>query len=146
MTKSLLLVFLITIAITASAAEQSPYEADSASIIEAISRGEAREALGALEGKASAAETNAASSPTPTQYWFEASNAYREAARAALGSGQFQKAIAHATKALEIGEKLKNPGLQAGAIYHIQQAYQGIRDNAKRKEWIERGNANLFLG
>src|ERR1700756_3540552 len=105
MMKLLLLVFLITIPITASAAEESPYEANGVSIREAISRGEAREALDALETKASAAEKNAASSPAPEPYLTEASSAYREAARAALSSGQFSKAIAHATKALEIGEK-----------------------------------------
>jgi CHAT domain-containing protein/chaperonin cofactor prefoldin len=140
MMKLLLLVFLITIPITASAAEESPYEANGVSIREAISRGEAREALDALETKASAAEKNAASSPAPEPYLTEASSAYREAARAALSSGQFSKAIAHATKALEIGEKLKSPYLQAAAIYHLQQAYQGVRDSAKRKEWIERGS------
>ena len=140
MTKSLLLVFLIAIPLAASAAEQSPYEATGVSTLDAISRGEARAALDALEAKASAAEKNAASSPAPEPYLIEASTAYREAARAALSSGQFSKAIAHATKALEIAEKLKSPYLQAGAIYQLQQAYQAIRDSAKRKEWIERGS------
>src|SRR6202008_3140008 len=80
------------------------------------------------------------SSPVPEPYLMEASNAYREAARAALSSGQFSKAIAHATKALDIAEKLKSPYLQASAIYQLEQAYQSVRDRAKRKEWIERGS------
>ena len=65
------------------AAGQNKYEPNSVSIIEAIARGEAREALSSLEAQGAEAEKNAASSPSPQRYWEEASNANREAARAA---------------------------------------------------------------
>jgi len=66
--------------LASSAAAQPQYEATAPSIIDAIARGEAKEALAAMEAKALEAEKNAASSASPQQYWVEASNAYREAA------------------------------------------------------------------
>lgn len=135
---SLLLIILFGL-VSDRAAGQSKFDGTAASTIDAIARGEAREALTTLEAKGSEAEKNAASSSSPQPYWMEAANAYREAARAAFSLGQLQKAVSHATKALEMGERAKSLGLQAGAIYQIQQAYRGIGNYAKAREWISKG-------
>jgi CHAT domain-containing protein len=118
---------------------QSKYNATPASTVEAIARGEAREALSAMEAKGLEAEKNLASSPSPQRYWVEAANAYREAARAAQSLGQFQKAISHGSKALEMAEKTKNPALQAGAIYQLQQSYRSVGNHAKARELVDEG-------
>ena len=57
---------------------QSKYDATGVSTIEAIARGEVREALSALEAKAAEAEKNAASSPSPQQYLIEGSKGRRD--------------------------------------------------------------------
>jgi CHAT domain-containing protein len=118
---------------------QSKYPATSNSTIEAIARGEAREALIALEAQGMEAEKNAASSASPQRYAAEAASAYREAARAAQSLGQLQKAIAHGSKALEMAEKAKDAALQAGAIYQLQQSYRAVGNHAKAREWLDKG-------
>jgi tetratricopeptide (TPR) repeat protein len=118
---------------------QSKYAATPSSTNLAIAKGEAREALQALEAQGVEAEKNAASSPSPQRYLVEAANAYREAARAAQSLGQFQKVIAHAGKALALGEKAKSPTLQTGAIYLLQQAYRSVGNHANAREWLDKG-------
>ena len=118
---------------------QGKYEATPAATNAAIARGEAREALAAMEAQGLEAERNAASSPSPLRNWVEAANAYREAARAAQSLGQFQKAISHGSKALEMAEKTKNPALQTGAIYQLQQSYRAVGNHAKAREWVDKG-------
>jgi CHAT domain-containing protein len=136
----LLLISLVAIFLFPSwAAGQNKYEPNSASIIEAIGRGEAREALAALEAQGAEAEKNAASSSSPQRYWEQASSAYREAARAALILGQLQKAVSHGSKALEMAERAKNLALQAGAMYQLQQTYRSIGNDAKAREWVSKG-------
>jgi tetratricopeptide (TPR) repeat protein len=134
-----LLGFLLAALFPGWATGQNNYEPNSVSIIEAIARGEAREALAALEAQGAAAEKNAASNPSPQRYWEETSNAYREAARAALILGQLQKAVSHGSKALEMAEKAKSFALQAGAMYQLQQTYRAIGNDAKTREWVARG-------
>jgi CHAT domain-containing protein/tetratricopeptide (TPR) repeat protein len=108
-------------------------------IIDAIARGEAGEVLIDLEVQGSAAEKDAASSPSPRRYWVEASAAYREASRAALILGQLQKAISLGNKSLEMAEKARKLGLQAEAMYRLQQAYRAIGNYAKAREFVARG-------
>jgi CHAT domain-containing protein len=139
--KKVLLAFLIAMFLLPGwAAGQRKYDpTHSSTIIEALARGEGREVLIDLEAQGSAAEKNAASSPSPRKYWVEASDAYREASRAAHFLGQHQKAIALGTKSLEMAEKAKKLGLQAGAMYRLQQAYRSIGNYAKAREWVARG-------
>jgi CHAT domain-containing protein/lipopolysaccharide biosynthesis regulator YciM len=138
--KRSLWVFVIVVSIFPNSVwGQSKYEATPASMMEAIARGEAREALAAMEAKGSEAEKNVASSASPQRYRFEAANAYREAARAAQSLGQFQKAISHGSKALEMADKTKNPALQAGAIYQLQQSYRSVGNHAKARELVDKG-------
>ncbi|MGH7769732.1 MAG: tetratricopeptide repeat protein, partial [Candidatus Binatia bacterium] len=131
-------ILIITI-LPAPLSGQSKYAATPSSTNLAIARGEAREALVALEAQGVVAERNAASSPSPQSHVIEASNAYREAARAAQSLGQFQKVIAHAGKALALAEKLKSPPLQTSAIYLLHQAYRSVGNHAKSREWIDKG-------
>jgi CHAT domain-containing protein/tetratricopeptide (TPR) repeat protein len=139
--KKVLLAFLIAMFLLPGwAAGQRKYDpTHSSTIIEALARGEGREVLIDLEAQGSAAEKNAASSPSPRKYWVEASDAYREASRAAHFLGQHQKAISLGTKSLEMAEKAKKLGLQAGAMYRLQQAYRSIGNYAKAREWVARG-------
>lgn len=118
---------------------QSKFEATQASTIEAIARGEAREALSAMEAQALEAEKNAASSSSPQRYWVQGARAYREAARAALNLAQLQKAISHAGRSLEMAEKAKRPALQTGAIYQLQNSYRAVGNHAKAREWLDKG-------
>jgi CHAT domain-containing protein len=138
--KGFLLISLVGIFLLPNpAVGQSKYDATGTSTLEAIGRGEAREALSALEAKGIEAEKNAGASSSPQPYWIEASNAYREASRAAFSLGQLQKAVSHSTKALEIAEKAQSPGLQGSAIYLLQQAYQGIGNYTEARVWVDRG-------
>lgn len=118
---------------------QGKYEATPTATSAAIAKGEAREALAAMEAQGLEAEKNAASSPSPQRNWVEAANAYREAARAAQSLGQFQKAISYGGKALEMAEKAKSPALQTGAIYQLQQSYRAVGNHAKARELVDKG-------
>lgn len=51
--------------------------------------------------------------------WDTAAQAYRIAGRTAAVSGQYQKAIAHGTKALEMGERAGKPLVQIAAILQL---------------------------
>jgi CHAT domain-containing protein len=138
--KRALAVFIVACAIVPGrVSAQSKYEAIPASTMDAIARGEAREALSAMEAQGLEAEKNAASSPSPQRYQVQAARAYSEAARAALSLGQLQKAIAHGSKALEMAEKTQDPGLQTTAIYQLQQSYRSVGNHAKAREWIDKG-------
>src|SRR5262245_23468441 len=133
-------IFLSTIFVLPGwAVGQNRYDPSGAATIEAIARGEVREALGALEARALEAEKNATASSSPKQNWTDASHAYREASRAALSSGQLQKAIAYGNKAVDMAERAKNFALQTAAIYQLQQSYSAVGNHAKAREWIDRG-------
>jgi CHAT domain-containing protein len=105
----------------------------------ALLRGETKEALAFYEAEARQAETNATASWFPERDWAIATVAYREASRAALHSGQLQKAIAHAEKALAAAEKTTNPTNQVRAVVELINANNSVRNFDRARELIEKG-------
>lgn len=71
--------------------------------------------------------------------WEQASNFYREASTEARVNGNFQKAIAHANKALDAGGKAQEPVLQARAILPLVFAFYLAGDRAQVSEWTKKG-------
>lgn len=92
-----------------------------------------------METSAFEAEKNAAASPSPQKYWLDASSSYGEASWAARSSGQLQKSLSYAERALETAGKAKDPMLQARAIYRLTAVHTALRQHLKAKEWAERG-------
>ena len=115
------------------------FQATPGSSTEAIATGKVREFLGAMEAKASEAEKNASSSWFPQRYWAEASSSYGEASWAARSSGQLQRSLSYAQRALETAEKARDPLLQTRAIYRLTSVHAALRQSAKAKEWAEQG-------
>jgi CHAT domain-containing protein/Tfp pilus assembly protein PilF len=105
----------------------------------ALLRGETKEALAFYEAEARQAEKNATASWFPERDWAIATVAYREASRAALHSGQLQKAIAHAEKALAAAEKTTNPTNQVRAVVELIHANNSVRNFDRARELIEKG-------
>jgi CHAT domain-containing protein len=98
---------------------------------EAIAKGKVTETLSQLEAEALAAEKN--------NHWDKASSSYLAASRAARISGQLQKAILYGNKAVEMGEKARDSGLQAQAILQLSKALGQLGQHAKKREWLEKG-------
>ena len=119
--------------------EQPRFETTAISSWGAVSRGEPREALAAYESQALEAEKSALSSMFPQQYWEAAALAYKYAARAARNSGQLQKAIDYAEKALETAEKTKEPRYMLNAIQELIWAYRSVRNFEKSSEYLQKG-------
>ena len=71
--------------------------------------------------------------------WDEAAMSYILAARAARAAGQLQKAISYGNKALEIGEKVKNPNFQGTAIYHLALTFVQLGQGEKARELLLKG-------
>jgi len=71
--------------------------------------------------------------------WEKASNSYREASRAARISGHLEKALSYANKAVEMGEKAREPELQVKAILQLSQALGRLGQHAKEREWLQKG-------
>ena len=99
----------------------------------ALGKGEAKQALGALEAGALAAEK--------TGRWEEAADLYNKASHAARMSGQLQKAIADGARAFELGEKANQPFLQSSAALNSAYALRSVGQRAKAGEWLEKGLA-----
>lgn len=114
-------------------------EADPASRNRAVLRGEIRETLAAYESQAQESEKNAAASFFPQRHWEDAARNYLEAAATAKLSGQLQKSISYAEKALETAEKAKDPNLQVRAITQLRYAYTSVRDFDRVRQIIEKG-------
>jgi len=116
----------------------------------AILRGEVREALASYEAQAEEAEKNAAASWFPQYDWGTASAAYVQASVLAQRSGQLQKGVTYAEKALQFAEKTKEPVHQVMAIQILLRAYNAVRNFEKARELIDRGltivNANPQIG
>lgn len=129
--KNSLFSFLVGLFLLTVYAVGEPAQRTGSDTKEAIAKGKVREILSQMEAEALEAEKGSR--------WDEASNAYREASRAARISGQLQKAVSYGNKAFEMGEKARGPGLQADAILQISQALGRLRQQAKRREWLEKG-------
>jgi CHAT domain-containing protein len=114
-----------------AAQRQGPGAVTRGSPGEEAGKGKASGNLSELEAKAQEAEKN--------NKWEEASVAYVEAASAARTIGQYQKAIAHANKAFEMGEKGRNPAQQARAISQLILVYNAVGQSVKNRELLEKG-------
>src|SRR5258706_3181290 len=99
----------------------------------ALGKGEAKQALDALEAGALAAEK--------TGRWEEAADLYNKASHAARMSGQLQKAIADGARAFELGEKANQPFLQSSAALNSAYALRNVGQRAKAGEWLVKGLA-----
>ena len=98
---------------------------------ETSGKGQASGDLSALEAKAQEAEKN--------NKWDEAAGFYNQASVAARISGQYQKAISYANKALEISDKAGRPGFQARAILNLSFAYRQVGQQAKVRDLLQKG-------
>lgn len=120
----------LSLCFLASAIAQEKFEPTAASRRGAIAKGQGKEFLGAMEAFGSEAERK--------ERWAEASTAYNEASAVAGQMGQLQKAISHATKALELAEKAKAPGLQTNAMLWLADAYGRVRQPLREREWLKK--------
>ena len=105
----------------------------------ALLRGEIKEALAFYEAEARQAEKNAGASWFPQRDWVVATVAYREASSAARRSGQLQKAITHAEKALVAAEKTTDPTHQVRAVLELINAYNSVGNFDRTSELTEKG-------
>jgi len=121
------LIFLIVISLLVGYAVGEPAQPPRG----AVAGVEAGEIISAREAKAQEAEKNSD--------WALASNAYRGASQAAKVNGQYQKAIAHGNKALEMGEKAGSPFLQARAVMQLVLVHNLVRQRAASKALLEKG-------
>lgn len=132
-------IFLLFIAFNPGYAAQQPVPDPIAATRDAIVKGDAQQALSAMEAKALEAEKQAVTSTTPQRSWAQASVAYREASGLARSSGQLQKAVSYGHKALEAAERSGQPAAQTRAIGRLALAYMQLGQDAKAKELWEKG-------
>ena len=99
------------------------YQPTPPAYMQAILRGELKEALPSYEAQAREAEENAQASLFPQYYWQVAVEAYSFGADAARETGQLQKAIKYGEKALEMAEKSGNPASLFRAIDRLVPVY-----------------------
>jgi CHAT domain-containing protein len=98
---------------------------------EAPGKAEVKETPAALEAKARAAEKN--------QKWEEALVTYRLLSRAARVRGQPQMAMGYAAKAVEVGDKARDPVLQVRALIEMIYIYRFLGQSGKTKDLAEKG-------
>jgi tetratricopeptide (TPR) repeat protein len=110
---------------------QQKFEPTIDSYRQAIARGQVKEFVAAMEALGTEAEKN--------ERWAEASYAFHVAGSAARNVGQLQKAIDDGFKAVELGQKAKDPRLQADPTPMLAIAYQNLRQFEKQKEWLLKG-------
>jgi len=106
------------------------FEATGASMRRALVRGEIKEALAFYEEAAQQAEQK--------QDWVIAARQYLQASNAARYTGQLQKQISHATRALEIADKTKSAGLRASVAQRLIYAYRDVRNFEKAREFLDK--------
>ncbi len=94
-------------------------------------QGEGKQTVSALDAKGAEAEKNGK--------WEDALYAYLQASTASRAGGQFEKAIASANKAWEMGPKARAPGLQGWAALALANAYGTLGQQLKAREWLEKG-------
>lgn len=121
------------------AMSQSKFEATYSSTYKALVQGKIKEALASLESQAQEAERNATTSWFPQRYWEAATDAYREAARAARFSGQLQKSITHGEKALETAKKTKDATFQIRVIAVLIETHHLVRNFDRARDLIDKG-------
>jgi tetratricopeptide (TPR) repeat protein len=129
LSSSLWSLFLTCLLVTVCAAQQ--YQPTGTSAREAIASGQAKEFVSAMEVQAQEAEKNG--------NWVAAASAYNEATFAAQNSGQLQKALSYAGRALEFAEKARDQELRVRAIYFLAGVHANLRQYEKAREWTEKG-------
>ena len=115
-------IVLLTISCIGCAIEQPKFEVTATSTEAALVRGDVKEALAFYEARAQEAEKSAEASWFPQQYWDAATWAYIEASRSAGYTGQLQKQVQHASKALETADKTKHAALRVYRPNYVGQS------------------------
>ncbi len=103
----------------------------------ATALGKGNEYLTAMEALGSEAERKSR--------WEEAARIYMQASGAAVNLAQFQKAISHAHKAVELAERQKNLSVRANAMLYLATAYGRVGQVKKKTEWLEKARATFKL-
>jgi tetratricopeptide (TPR) repeat protein len=96
-----------------------------------IARGEAKQALTEMAASAAMAEQN--------REWDVAASFYNEASRAALFTGELQKAISYASKGYELAGRTKDPMAQVFAVRYLARVYWDLKQYDSAREWINKG-------
>ena len=133
-------VILFLLLQTVTAGSQEPhFDTSLISVYRTVSRGESKTALLLYEAEARRFEDLAKSGESPARHWELASHSYRGASDSARFAGNFQKAIVYGDKALALAKKVDLLRPKLMAISSLEQAYRGIRNFAKAKEFTELG-------
>jgi CHAT domain-containing protein len=127
----LTIVFLLLLSANEEVRSQATRTPEQGSPRRALGSGNAGNALGELEAKASASEAK--------QNWGDAALAYLQAASTVLPSAQLEKALSYGNKALENAQKANNPLLQVRIIVALGTTYRLLGQHAKARELLEKG-------
>ena len=128
--KICLSIIFISLFFFGPATAQQKFAPTNASRNQAMARGQAREYIAAMEALGAEAESK--------ERWAQASNAYRQASSMAWLSGQLQKVIADATKAVELAQRGGNRVLEASAMISLATAYRDVGQLDRAKESLNK--------
>jgi tetratricopeptide (TPR) repeat protein len=103
--------------------------------LDAMSKGHIRDALRKLEAEAAADDK--------ANRWNQAASLYRLASGMARRSGELQKSLTLAYKAVECAEKSQEPMLRSGAIMSVVDILRGLGKSSDAKTWILKGLENV---
>jgi tetratricopeptide (TPR) repeat protein len=117
------------------------FEPTAVSSWSAMSSGKLTDSLRAYELRAAEAERQANESVFPLPYWNEATENYYYASRAARYSGDLQKSIIYAERALDAAEKTEEPRRVLGAIQQLIWAYEAVKLFEKADVLLQKGLA-----
>lgn len=126
-------VVLCALLSTATAVFAQRYQANSISARDAITKGEAKQFIAAMEIEGGQAEKSGR--------WSAAAAAYNEAAWASQNIGEFQKDIAYAGKAMELSVKGGDQEALVRAIYLLANVHSALKQHEKERELVEKGLA-----
>ena len=130
---------LIAFIIAGCSVSRPEFETTAASSWSAVSSGKVKESLAVYESKAQEAEREANNSLVPRPHWENASANYFYASRAARGSGDLQKAIIYAERALQTAEKAEQPFYMLAAVQELIRAYEAVKIFEKSDALLQRG-------
>jgi len=134
------LILPVILSVVAGCSVSRPeFEPTAASSWNAISTGRLKESLVVYESKAQEAEREANRSAFPRPSWETAALNYYYASRAALNSGDLQKAIIYGERALQTAEKTEEPLYMLTAVQQLIRAYEAVRIFEKSDVLLQRG-------
>lgn len=126
---SLWSLFLVGVGLAGCAAQK--FQPTLAATTAAISRGEAKEFIGAMESGAVEAERN--------RGWALAAGFYNEASLAARNIGQLQRALSYSSRALELAEKARDQEKLVRAVVNLALVHTTLRQYEKAKVYTQKG-------